>query len=249
MADENFIITIVGTIATTIISVVILRSLKYFEKKQDTKAEEVKKTAKEAAEMAKIQAQKIAEELTRKNEERSIKHKENAASIAEELRQENLKRDEDIAKNLANNADRIREEQMIQSQKISEDLKTTTSNIAAYLEKKTDNTSKEILNNIQDVDRRLTAMIDSLQRGAELTNGNVTKIRSDILELQDDVDNIYDKINKEEIQNNPQKKLERDRKRKIRRRQITNDSILHHHQQQQQQQERFQNDNNNNNIP
>jgi hypothetical protein len=226
MADDSFVITVAGAVVTTVISVVILRSLKYFERKQETKAEEVKQTAKDAAEAARLQHQQIAEELTRKNEERAQITKENASIMAEELRKDNIRRDEDIAKNIANNAERIRQEQMTQSKQISENLKATTSKIALDLENKTDSTSKAILSNISDVDKRLTRMIDSLQRGAELTNGNVSKIRSDILELQDDVDNIYDKINKDELQINPQKKMERERKRKIRKREISNDSIL-----------------------
>jgi thioesterase domain-containing protein len=217
---------VIGSIVTTILSLVILRSIKYFEKKQDSKAEEVKQSTKEAADLARIETQKIAEELTIKNEERAQRHRIDAAAIAEKLKRENAERDEDVAKNIANNADRIRQEQMAQTQKISEELRVATAKIAHDLETKTDTNSKNILLNINDVDKRLSSMIDSIKSGTIGTNDNVSKIRNDILELQGDVDHIYDKINHEELQTDPQKKIDRERKRKIRKKEISNSSLF-----------------------
>lgn len=227
MADDNFIITVIGAAVTTIISVVILRSIKYFEKKQDKKAEEVKQTAKEAAIEAKIQAEQIAEELSRKNDERTKQHLENNVKIAEDLKQQNQKRDEDIAKNIANSAEKIRTEQMQQAEKISNDVKLTTSRISQELEKKTDEQSRQVLDKINKVDRTLTGMIESLHHKTELTNDRVSKIRSDMLDLQEEVDKIFDQINHDEITQDPYIKIDRDRRRKIRRKEISNDSILH----------------------
>lgn len=226
MTDDSFVVTVIGAIVTTILSLVILRTVKYFDKKQDSKTEEVKQAAKESAELGRKQAQHIAEELTLKNEERNRTHISQNAMIAEELRKENLERDENVAKNIANNAERIRQEQMIQAQKISDELKTATAKIARELDIKNDENSDNILNNINDVEKRLSYMVESIKASAILTNGSVAKIRTDIMELQDDVDHIYDKINHEELQTDPQKKIDRERKRKIRKREISNNSLL-----------------------
>lgn len=209
MADESIIVSIVGAIITTIVSVVILRSLKFFEKKQDTKAEEVKVSAITAAERAKEQAKQIAEELDRKNDERAA----TTNQIAEELRKENTERNKIMHENLKSGIDAI-----------TENLNRITIQIADSLNKKTDEQSKVILNNISDVTTRLIAMIDTIKRGAELTNDNVAKLREEMLELQEDIDDIHDKMSYES--DDPVKRMQRDSKRKIRRKEISNQSIL-----------------------
>lgn len=209
MADESIIVSIVGAIITTIVSVVILRSLKFFEKKQDTKAEEVKVSAITAAERAKEQAKQIAEELDRKNDERAA----TTNQIAEELRKENAERNKIMHENLKSGIDAI-----------TENLNRITIQIADSLNKKTDEQSKVILNNISDVTTRLIAMIDTIKRGAELTNDNVAKLREEMLELQEDIDDIHDKMSYES--DDPVKRMQRDSKRKIRRKEISNQSIL-----------------------
>lgn len=209
MADESIIVSIVGAIITTIVSVVILRSLKFFEKKQDTKAEEVKVSAITAAERAKEQAKQIAEELDRKNDERAA----TTNQIAEELRKENAERNKIMHENLKSGIDAI-----------TENLNRITIQIADSLNKKTDEQSKVILNNISDVTTRLIAMIDTIKRGAELTNDNVAKLREEMLELQEDIDDIHDKMSYES--DDPLKRMQRDSKRKIRRKEISNQSIL-----------------------
>lgn len=209
MADESIIVSIVGAIITTIVSVVILRSLKFFEKKQDTKAEEVKVSAITAAERAKEQAKQIAEELDRKNDERAA----TTNQIAEELRKENTERNKIMHENLKSGIDAI-----------TENLNRITIQIADSLNKKTDEQSKVILNNISDVTTRLIAMIDTIKRGAELTNDNVAKLREEMLELQEDIDDIHDKMSYES--DDPLKRMQRDSKRKIRRKEISNQSIL-----------------------
>lgn len=209
MADESIIVSIVGAIITTIVSVVILRSLKFFEKKQDTKAEEVKVSAITAAERAKEQAKQIAEELNRKNDERAA----TTNQIAEELRKENTERNKIMHENLKSGIDAI-----------TENLNRITVQIADSLNKKTDEQSRVILNNISDVTTRLISMIDTIKRGAELTNDNVAKLREEMLELQEDIDDIHDKMSYES--DDPVKKMQRDSKRKIRRKEISNQSIL-----------------------
>lgn len=225
MGDESLIITIVGAVVTTIISTVVLRSLKFFEKKQETKAQEMKETAAAAAEQAQINAIKIAEEIMKKQEERSRVHIMNTAQIADDIKSETQKRDEFIAKSLKENAERMRIQQMQDAEKIAREFSTSTAKIADDLRQKTDQQSRDILGKITDVNTRLSEMIDSLKEGAEATNSNVANIRRDMLELQEDVDNIYDKINNDD--KDPNAKAERDRKRKIRRREINNDSLIY----------------------
>jgi D-ribose pyranose/furanose isomerase RbsD len=227
MGDESLIITIVGAVVTTIISTVVLRSLKFFEKKQETKAQEMKETAAQAAEQARINAVKIAEEIMKRQEERSNAHLHSTAQIANEIKSETQKRDEFIAQSLKDNAERMRIQQMQDAEKIAKEFAVNTAKIADELRQKTDQQSKDILDKITDVNTRLSEMIDSLQQGAEATNSNVANVRRDMLELQEDVDNIYDKINKEDIDKDPDAKAERDRKRKIRRREINNDSLIY----------------------
>ena len=209
MADGDIIVSVIGAVITTIVSIVILRSLKFFEKKQDTKAEEVKVSAITAAEKAKEQARQIAEELDRKNDQRAA----TTNQIAEELRKENAERNRIMHENLKSGIDVI-----------TENLNRVTVQIAESLNKKTDEQSKVILNNISDVTTRLIGMIDIIKKGAELTNDNVAKIREEMLELQEDIDDIHDKMSYES--DDPIKKMQRDSKRKIRRKEISNQSIL-----------------------
>lgn len=209
MADESIIASVIGAVITTIVSVVILRSLKFFEKKQETKAEEVKESAITAAEKAKEQARQIALELDRKNDARAA----TTNQIAEELRSENADRNKIIHDNLKDGITAI-----------TDNLNKVTIQIADSLNKKTDEQSKVILNNISDVTTRLIGMIDTLKKGAELTNENVAKLREEMLELQEDIDDIHDKMSYES--DDPMKRLQRDSKRKIRRREISNQSIL-----------------------
>jgi hypothetical protein len=177
MANEDIVITVIGSIATTVISIVILRFLRFFEKKQDKKAEEVKNEAIITAAKVKANVEDMAKELADKLEERNRAHKEETIRNSAELK--------------------------MTTTKMVSDLQLSVNSSNSDLQNKNIEQSRIILDNIKAVDIRLSEMITSLQLKSDMTNGNIKVIREDLLELQEDMDTVFDKVNKNETVLNP----------------------------------------------
>jgi hypothetical protein len=77
-------------------------------------------------------------------------------------------------------ADRLRE----QEEKRASELRIYTDRTATDLRLHNETTTKEILKIMQDMDQKLTTR-------ANLTNGNVSNIRKDLLELSEEIENLY----------------------------------------------------------
>jgi hypothetical protein len=207
MANEDIVITIIGSVATTVISIVILRFLRFFEKKQDKKAEEVKNEAVVAAAKVKANVDDMAKDLAVKLEDRNKTHKEETARIASDLK--------------------------ISTEKMVADLQASVHASNIIMQNKNIEQSHIILDNIKSVDTRLSDMISTLQYKSDLTNGNIKVIREDLLELQEDMDMVFDKVNKNETALNPSQKLvmpsetlrRKAKKRKFRRKTINENAF------------------------
>jgi hypothetical protein len=227
MSDDSFVITVIGTIATTVLSLVILRFLKFYEKKQDRKADEIKIEAIKSAEKVKDNVSDMARELAEKAEERNRLHAEATAKIAKDLKIQSQIADENIAKTLNET-----------TTKTASDLRATISKLADDIQSQTGQQNKEILDKISGVDKRLSDMITSLQYKSEMTNGNVASIRKDLLEIQEDVDTIYNRVNVTGIildkknpvtpPPGPEVIRKRDKRRKARRKQIIETAKAQH---------------------
>ena len=212
--NEGVIVTIVGSVVTTIVSIVILRFLRYFEKKQDRKAEEVKSEAVLSAAKVKANVEEMAKELTSKTDEKNKNHMEETARIADDLK--------------------------VTMTRMTSELLTSVFNSNTEAQKKNIEQSNTIIDKIQSVDSRLSSMISALQHKSHLTNGNIKIIREDLLELQEDMDLVFDRVNMnaEALQSpssaaaggamNPITARQRARRRKLRKKQIDDDAKAQH---------------------
>lgn len=209
--NEGVIVTIVGSVVTTIVSIVILRFLRYFEKKQDRKAEEVKSEAILSANKVKSNVEEMAKELTSKTDEKNKNHMEETARIADDLK--------------------------VTMTRMTSELLTSVFNSNTEAQKKSMEQSNTIIEKIQSVDTRLSSMISALQHKSYLTNGNIKIIREDLLELQEDMDLVFDKVNMnaEALQSpqiaaamTPTALRSRARRRKNRKKQIEDDAKAQH---------------------
>lgn len=81
--------------------------------------------------------------------------------------------------------------------------------------------NKEVVRLIGEVNSQMTEMIDDLRKRADMTNGNVAAIRTDIADLQEDVLDLFE--NTDEDDTKEKKRAERERRE--RRRKIERDRI------------------------
>lgn len=104
-------------------------------------------------------------------------------------------------------------------QKVLED---TASDVKEY----TDKRNNEMLVKISEVDKKVMEMLSDLTVRANLTNGNVALIRTEISDLQDDILTIQDTMpcDGNEVKSTDMRRL-RDRRRKNKRRDIERDRV------------------------
>lgn len=153
--------------------------------------------------------------------EKEVAHKEMAADfrkymidVSEELKAEDKRIVEDIRKEGI-----IRDQLLIDEMRRHVDLKNTELliKIGAMTDslKELDGKIKHVSESVQHVDskqmdmrKNQEIMISSLQKRADLVNGNVAAIRNDIVDIHDEVDNLYSKLD------NPSDRAMQQRKRR-----------------------------------
>lgn len=127
-----------------------------------------------------------------------------------------------------------------QALKTAADLKTLTEVIAKDTRIYSDSMSKdarvyfdqknnEMLIKIGDVDTKVREMLSDLRKRADLTNGNVSSIRTDIADLQEDIQMIFDE-KAEAVGDGDEmiiktRKREQDKRRRTKRRAIEKDRV------------------------
>lgn len=127
---------------------------------------------------------------------------------------------------LEQKADRKAERVKEIAEKTALDLKTiaekTVSDTRIYSEKRYD----ELTQKVGSIDIKVVELLSDLRKRADLTNGNVALIRTEIADLQDDIAMIQDILptNADTVKQSDMKKL-RDRKRRNRRRDIEKDRV------------------------
>ena len=147
-------------------------------------------------------------------------------------------------------ADRVREVAEKTAQNVSDqaiktaaDLKKLTEDIArdnkiysdgisrdarAYYDQK----NSDMLVKIGEVDRKVMEMLSDLRKRADLTNGNVSSIRTDIADLQEDIQMIFDEKAEALQDDDPSSKMiiqtrkrEQEKRRRNKRRAIEKDRV------------------------
>jgi len=133
-------------------------------------------------------------------------------------------------------ADRVRDT----AEKTAADLKSTAERTAAELKKVTEDIALEakkysdekyilMTEKISEVDNKVMEMLSDLRKRADLTNGNVSSIRTDIADLQEDIQMIFDE-KAEAVGDGDEmiiktRKREQDKRRRNKRRAIERDRI------------------------
>lgn len=121
-----------------------------------------------------------------------------------------------------------------EAEETAEDVKALTERIAAEMKETSEAVNKEIMGRIEQVDKRVMEMLSDLRRRADLTNGNVAVIRTEIADMNDDLQELYEQIpdssqtavgngsgNAERLK----RTREREKKQRLKRRKIEQDRV------------------------
>lgn len=194
----NIALNIVGIAISAALPLLILR---YF-KIRDNARDERQRDAKEAVE-------KNSEELKRLTKDSAAQQRETTLHMIKEFE----KKFEDQSSKVA---DEIKHEKEIAHKQMMLEIKENILTSHNDLGKKID----EVNNKQLEMKRNQESMIGNLQNRADMVNGNVAVIRDEILDLQEDLDDLYERMDTP----TPTEKRERKRKRRKKRQEIATDA-------------------------
>lgn len=177
---------------------------------------------------------------TKQNKIKEEKRKEYEIEKAEKLKQDDEKKARDLKEMTEKIAADVKgrveatKESTLQSavelkratEKIAEELKQSTANILMTSKTYTESTNKEIIARIGIIDNRVMTMLSDLRKRAELTNGNVATLRTDIADLQEQIEELFeDKGKSEDEIRDLKKEREKKKRQRQRRKEIDADRI------------------------
>lgn len=112
------------------------------------------------------------------------------------------------------------------------ELKRLAGETAKEVRMYSDKINNEMMVKVTEVDRKVMEMLDDLKHRADLTNGNVQIIRTEIADLQEDLQDLYDEMenggsndNDVDREDNDRRRRQRAKKQRIKRRSIEADRI------------------------
>lgn len=149
--------------------------------------------------------------LENKSEKKSLKEKEEAEQTARELKEVTERTTSEIKKITEDKA----REALDHTDHVNQEMKTYT-----------DSKYTDMSTRITEIDKKVVLMREDLGRRADFTNGSVASIRTDIADLQEELEELQDRSD-----NNIEMKRHRDKKRREKRRTIERDRIeqSYHH--------------------
>jgi hypothetical protein len=220
----EIILSVVSITISTVLPLFILRYFKIRETKEKERAKELKETTERTSHDLKGVTEHNANEIKYSAEKTAKELKEATSQIAIDLvRQTDLKNE--VIINKVNSAISIIEENTKRMNEL--DIHVDEIN------------TKQI-----EMGKTMETMIANLHQKADMTNGNVEKIRMDVLNLQEDTDDVYEQLSssnssrninqqqqqQQPVQTNLSTTTRRKRKRKIdnRRAEILRDSTNQH---------------------
>jgi uncharacterized phage infection (PIP) family protein YhgE len=120
-----------------------------------------------------------------------------------------------------------------EAEETARDLKALTERIASEMKVTSEAVNKEIMGKIEQVDKRVMEMLSDLRRRADLTNGNVATIRTEIQDLNDDLQELYEQMpepvvptgNGAAMAERVKRTREREKKQRMKRRKIEQDRV------------------------
>jgi hypothetical protein len=107
-------------------------------------------------------------------------NKKNADRVMQQRQEKELK-----AKEVRDYTDKRAEQLKQYTEKLALDLQTVTSKVATDLRESNEAINRSMLEKMKEMDTKLTTR-------ANLTNGNVSNIRKDLLELSEDIEKLFD---------------------------------------------------------
>jgi hypothetical protein len=171
--DTSAFLGLIGLmVPIVVIGGFIWRGFVWMNRKQDEKSRERLSIDEKIAERKKQEEEQKAEDLRKYTDRIATDLKENTNRIALGLKEATEKLADDLKFNTAS---------------MAKELKQVTENVAFDLKAHTKNINEEMLRTVKDTNEKF------VQR-ADLTNGNVSNIRKDILELSGDVEELYNDI-------------------------------------------------------
>lgn len=140
--------------------------------------------------------------------------------IVEDIRKEGLVRDQRLIDEMRRHVDIKNSELLAKVVIMTDSLKELDSKIKLVSDNVSDVNSKQM-----DMRRNQETMISSLQKRADLVNGNVSAIRNDIVDIHDEIDSLYSKFDDPSPKNMLQRKRRSNAKRNmIRQKAMADDS-------------------------
>lgn len=236
MADEggfpNIVLNIGGLLASAILPIFILRYLQNKEKKEEKKAAEIKLVAESTARELKESTEKNARDLREVTEKNAITIKDTTERIASDLQRDTTMVNERLATELKTITEKIALDLLHQTEKKNAEILQKLSDMAILVEansKRVDRISDALttVNTKQEkMGMSMETMISNLHQKADITNGNVENIRNDLLSLQEDTDEVFEKMSGSNM-TGVEVRAKR-KKRELRRREIAMDSKKQH---------------------
>jgi excinuclease UvrABC nuclease subunit len=171
--DLEWFTTIIAIlIPLTVFGGFIWRGFIWLSKKQDDKARERIQIDEQLAERKRKEEEVKAEDLRKYTDRIASDLKDQTTRIATGLKEATEKLADDLKFNTAS---------------MAKDLRVVTEGVATDLKEHTKRTNEEMLRIVKDTN-------DKFVQRADLTNGNVSNIRKDILELSGDIEQLYSDI-------------------------------------------------------
>jgi hypothetical protein len=141
----------------------------------------------------------VAKALQQKTQNQAEQLSKDNADIADMLKQKTQNQADDIIKRMEQSADSIRNERITENETMTDSFKDMSRKMIDDMEEKSKVRSNNILQNISSVDTKLTEKIDSLGIKTDSANQNIIRIKKNILDMQTEVDGIYDVLNQRNL--------------------------------------------------
>ena len=198
MVDGYLNIELIATIMTVVLSVGSIGALIWqlgrgINKRADIKAEQLK-----------IQTDSIATDVKNQNLLRASEIKETTNIVLEKIKSESTEREMKLRDYLV---------------KLADDYRQTNAKHISEVESNVGQKQTDLEGRINEVNVKMTSVLEALGKRTDMINGNIASIRTDIADLQEDLSQVIDK------DESPQTSRERAKMQRLKRRRIEADRV------------------------
>ena len=198
MVDGYLNIKLIATIMTVVLSVGSIGALIWqlgrgINKRADIKAEQLK-----------IQTDSIATDVKNQNLLRASEITKETNIVLEKIKSESTEREMKLRDYLV---------------KLADDYRQTNAKHISEVESNVGQKQTELDGRINEVNVKMTSVLEALGKRTDMINGNIASIRTDIADLQEDLSQVIDK------DESPQTSRERAKMQRLKRRRIEADRV------------------------